>query len=305
MLKRGTLDKTRFNTKHEQQWYTWLETHSYFLKVLSISHMLQKCTERTRGTTNKVTIRLSVDCMDIPILQHGRGIRIGRKHTQPTQRHEAPRISEIRSSSAGVPSLCLCEVGAWVSQLQAFSRACGIPPGRWPLLLEAAARDFWHGRVEVPLSLFFPISPSSSFYIILLAQLGFFPSSCIETTQNRFFYWSWWFIISPFMLYFLTEILLPMHFFLVMPRAHPSSLLSVLVRVQPQSRGVTCLWSETHPDIWWTLLLICSYLHHISHDTRSSCLAFELVSHNCAWHTSLVYGWQTQKWHSVWQTLLC
>lgn len=115
--------------------------------------------------------------------------RVGRKHTQPTLRHEAPRINEIRNSAAGVPSLRLCEAGASVSQLPAFSRACGIPPGRWPLLLEAAARDFWHGRVEVPLSLFFPISPSSSFYIISLAQSGFLllPFSCIETTQTRLF----------------------------------------------------------------------------------------------------------------------
>lgn len=45
-----------------------------------------------------------------------------------------------------------------------------------------------------------------------------------------------------------------------------------------------------HPDIWWTFLLTCCHLHHVSHDTHSPRLAFKLVSHNCAWHTSLLTG---------------
>ena len=62
-----------------------------------------------------------------------------------------------------------------------------------------------------------------------------------------------------------------------MPRAYPSSLLSVLLRLQPQCWGMACLQSETHklfglpanhPAIRWILLLTRCHPDHISQDTQ-------------------------------------
>lgn len=168
MLKRDTYHKSKFNTRDEHQGYMGLKTHSYLLKVLSISHVLQKCTENTRigdrKSGNKFTLRLGLRCGNAYILQHSEGIRLGRKHSPLSDMKccESMRLEIVKKEC--LPLVFERQVPC-VSQLHAFSRAQD-PPGRWPLLLEAAARDFWRRKVKVLLFVLSPVFPSFSFYII-------------------------------------------------------------------------------------------------------------------------------------------
>lgn len=176
MLRSDTFHKTRFNTRHEQQGHMWQKTHSHLLKVLSVFHMLQYCTKstiiRTMKSGNKVTVRWSVGMPTFSSTVEAGGL-VG--NTQPTLRHKMPGINEIRNSLARVPALGLCKAGTSISQFPAFRRVHRIPPGRQPLLLEAAASDFWHRKVKVQFSIFFMTSPFFFSHKILLVQLGFFP----------------------------------------------------------------------------------------------------------------------------------
>jgi len=146
--------------------------------------------EEPQKLGNKVTIRLSVGCVSVHILQHGGGIRVGRKHTRPTLRHEVPGSEEMRNCSGGAfprsaSGRCLGEPAP------SFQQSAQDSPGRWPHLLEAAARDCWHRRVKVPLPVFFPVSPSFHFYVILLVQFGFpLPLSFHRNYPNQMIYWS-------------------------------------------------------------------------------------------------------------------
>lgn len=45
--------------------------------------------------------------------------------------------------------------------------------------------------------------------------------------------------------------------------------------------------------------LTCCHLNHISHGTHAPCLAFKLLSDNCAWHLFATGWWQTQYCHFV------
>lgn len=157
----------------------WQKAHSHFLEVFSVSHTLQNCTKSTLiGTMksgNKVTVRWSVG-----MLIFSSTVEAGRLvgNTQPTLRHKVPGINEIRNGLAGVPALGLGKADTSLSQLPSFRRVHRIPPGRQPLLLEAAASDFWHRNVKVPFSIFFMISPFFFFPQNFVSAVGgFFPSS--------------------------------------------------------------------------------------------------------------------------------